>query len=163
MGDDERQTGYVRDESEAQRLDRNYNEQLQELRVAETGVQILFAFLLSISFQQRFATISQFLKVVYVITLILTALAAAMFIAPVAMHRAIFRMNKKDELVAYTAKLTAFGLVFLALSMLGAVLLIMDFVVHANAAWIATALMAVVFGVLWYLLPIGMRRHLDKP
>jgi membrane-bound ClpP family serine protease len=84
-----------------------------------------------------------------------------MFIAPVAMHRAIFRKNKKDELVAYTAKLIATGLVFLALSMLGALLLILDFVVHSFAAWIATAVLAVVFGVFWYLLPIGMGRRLN--
>ena len=89
-------------ETEAQRLDRNYSEQLQELRVAQAGVQILFAFLLTIAFQQRFSSISDFLKVVYVITLGCAAVSAALFIAPVAVHRVMFGRHLKDELVEFT-------------------------------------------------------------
>lgn len=109
---------YQRDESEPNRLDRNYSELLQELRVAETGVQILFAFLLAIAFQQRFSLIDTFQRVVYLVTLASAALAVAALIAPVAIHRALFRRGLKAELVAMTARLAAAGLTFLAVAML---------------------------------------------
>ena len=153
---------YERHESEAQRLDRNYSEQLQELRVAQAGVQILFAFLLGIAFQQRFKDITEFQRTVYVVTLISTALAAAFFIAPVAIHRIMFHRHLKDELVASTSVLSAFGLVCLATSMLGALLLIIDFVVNAVAAAIIVGLMACVFGYLWWVLPLHWRGRTDE-
>ena len=152
---------YERDESEAHRLDRNYNEQLQELRVAETGVQILFAFLLGISFQQRFSSISDFLRTIYVITLVCSAVAVSLFIAPVALHRAIFRMHRKDDLVRYTARLEAVGLLFLALAMIGSLLLIVDFVVNVAAGIAVAAGAVIVFGALWYLLPMRLKQRLD--
>lgn len=148
---------YTRNETEAQRLDRNYGELLQELRVAQTGVQILFAFLLAIAFQQRFASISTFQLDVYVGTLVCAAVAAALFIAPVALHRALFGRRVKDELVEFTGRLAVAGLVFLAFAMLGAVLLIVDFVVGHLAAGITTGGIALVFGYLWYLLPMRWR------
>jgi hypothetical protein len=150
---------YTREETDAQRLDRNYNEQLQELRVAQTGVQILFAFLLGIAFQQRFASISDFMRAIYIITLVCAAIAAALFIAPVAVHRVMFRRHLKDELVAFTGHLSVAGLVFLALAMIGAVLLIVDFVVGGVAAGITAGAMALMFAYLWYLLP---RRWRDR-
>jgi hypothetical protein len=153
---------YARDETEPQRLDRNYNEQLQELRVAQTGVQILFAFLLGIAFQQRFADISQFLRIVYIGTLACAAIAAALFIAPVAVHRALFRRHLKDELVEFTGRLAVAGLAFLALTVLGALLLVIDFVAGPVPAGIATAAMALLFGYLWYLLPVRWRRRMDE-
>lgn len=148
---------YTRHETEAQRLDRNYSEQLQELRVAQAGVQILFAFLLTIAFQQRFSSISDFLKVVYVITLGCAAVSAALFIAPVAVHRVMFGRHLKDELVEFTGRLSVVGLVFLALTVLGALLLIVDFVVGPITAGIVTGLMALLFGYLWYVLPVRWR------
>ncbi|MDT4906886.1 MAG: hypothetical protein QOI69_127, partial [Pseudonocardiales bacterium] len=95
---------YVRDESDAARIDRNYSEQLQELRVAQAGVQILFAFLLGIAFQQRFESITDFQRALYIGTLICTAVATALFIAPVAVHRVMFRRHLKDELVEFTGR-----------------------------------------------------------
>src|SRR6266581_6983428 len=106
---------YSREESEAQRLDRNYAELLQELRVAQTGVQILFAFLLTIGFQQRFASITTFQRGVYVTTLVAAAVAAVLLIAPVAVHRLLFGRQLKNELVTFTARLAVGGLVFLAI------------------------------------------------
>jgi Family of unknown function (DUF6328) len=144
---------YERHETDAQRLDRNYAELLQELRVAQTGVQILFAFLLTIAFQQRFTMLSSVLRGLYVGTLLCSAIAAALFIAPVAVHRVVFRRHLKQELVGWTGRLAAFGLVFLALAVLGSVLLIVDVVSGPVAAWILTALLACVFAWLWYLLP----------
>lgn len=156
---------YERRESTAQRLDRNFSELLQELRVAQTGVQILFAFLLSIAFQHRFKTISAFERDVYLVTMVSTALAAVCFIAPVAMHRAMFRRHLKDELVFYTSKLAGGGLVFLAFSMLGAILLIVDFVVGSVAAGVIVGCLALVFGYFWLVMPMLWRRRspTDEP
>lgn len=148
---------YVRDESDAARLDRNYSEQLQELRVAQAGVQILFAFLLGIAFQQRFASISDFQRDVYVGTLLCAAISTVLFIAPVAVHRVMFRRHLKDELVEFTGGMAVGGLVFLALAMLGALLLIVDLVVGPVAAGIMTGVMALLFGYFWYLLPMRWR------
>ncbi|PZS30607.1 MAG: hypothetical protein DLM58_13385 [Pseudonocardiales bacterium] len=155
---------YVRDESDAARIDRNYSEQLQELRVAQAGVQILFAFLLGIAFQQRFKEISQFQRDVYLGTLICAALATALFISPVAVHRVMFRRHLKDELVDFTGRVAVAGLVFLALAMLGALLLIVDLVVGPISAGIATGVIAVVFIYLWYVLPVRWRnRTWERP
>jgi len=148
---------YSREETEAQRLDRNYAELLQELRVAQTGVQILFAFLLTIAFQQRFASIDAFQRGVYVTTLIAAAIAAALLIGPVAAHRLLFGLRLKDELVVFTGRLAAGGLIFLVIAMLGAVLLIVDVVLNAVAAGIATAVIAALVVWLWYLVPARSR------
>ena len=144
---------YERDESNAQRLDRNYAELLQELRVAQTGIQILFAFLLTIAFQQRFTHLSSVQRGLYVGTLCCAAIAAALFIAPAAAHRVVFRRHLKHELVSLSGRLAATGLVFLALTVLGAVLLVVDLVAGPVAAWILTAGLACLFAWLWYLLP----------
>ena len=155
---------YSRDETDAERLDRNYAELLQELRVAQTGVQILFAFLLTIAFQQRFASLSTFQRDVYLGTLIAAAVAAVLLIAPVAAHRLLFRQGLKDELVAYTGRLAAAGLVFLTLAILGSVLLIVDVVVGAPAAAVVTAAMALLVLLVWYVLPERSRtRHQKQP
>ena len=148
---------YRRDESEAHKLDRNYSELLQELRVAETGVQVLFAFLLAIAFQQRFSTIDTFQRVVYLVTLTSAALAVAALIAPVALHRALFRRGLKADLVNMTARLAAVGLAFLAIAMLGAVLLVFDFVTYRAIAIAVTIVLAGVFGGLWLVLPAAVR------
>ena len=152
-----------RDETDADRLDRNYSELLQELRVAQMGVQILFAFLLSIAFQQRFAQTTEFQRAVYYSTLMATAVAAAFFIAPVATHRAMFRRHLKDELVRYTGRMLVLGLVFLAVAMLGAVLMITDFIAGAGVAAGLTAAVGVVFLVLWLALPLRTRRNSEPP
>jgi len=149
--------GYVRDESDAQRLDRNYAELLQELRVAQTGVQILFAFLLTIAFQQRFATLGSAQRGLYVGALLCAAVAAALFIAPVAMHRILFHRRLKDDLVMFTGRMAAVGLVFLALAMLGSVLLIVDVVSGAVEAWIVTGVLAGLFAWTWCGLPVRWR------
>ncbi len=146
-----------RDESEAERLDRNYNELLQELRVAETGVQILFAFMLSIAFQPRFQELDDVQRTVYVITLLFCTLSIALLVAPVAFHRLVFRHGLKDELVSITNKLALAGTTFLLLAVLSGVLLIFDHVVGRTFAIVTTSLLAVVFVSLWLLLPLQRR------
>jgi len=147
-----------RDESEADRLDRNYSELLQELRVAETGVQILFAFMLSIAFQQRFSTLDGMQRTTYVLTLLFCTLATALLVAPVAFHRLVFRHGLKAELVRITNALALAGISFLLLAMLGGVLLILDYVVGRGFAVAVTAVLAVFYVGLWLLLPLSRLR-----
>ncbi|MEO6502046.1 MAG: DUF6328 family protein [Jatrophihabitantaceae bacterium] len=149
-----------RDESEADRLDRNYNELLQDLRVAETGVQILFAFMLSIAFQERFQTLDDVQRAIYVITLLFCTLSIALLVAPVAFHRLVFRQGLKDELVKITNKLAMAGTTFLLLAVLSGVLLIFDHVVGRTFSVVTTSL-AVVFISLWLVLPLW-RRNADE-
>lgn len=142
-----------RDETELERWDRNYVELLQELRVAQTGVQILFAFLLTLPFTNRFGTVGDRDRVVYVITLVAAATAAALLIAPVSGHRQVFRRGRKPELVRTASMLAQAGLGALLVAMSGAVFLVLDVV--ANLGW-AVGLGAVLLGlylVLWYVLP----------
>lgn len=150
-----------RDESEADRLDRNYNELLQELRVAETGVQILFAFMLSIAFQERFQSLDDVQRTMYVITLLFCTLSIALLVAPVAFHRLVFRQGLKDELVRITNKLAMAGTTFLLLAVLSGVLLIFDHVVGRPFAIVTTSVLAVVFVSLWLVLPLW-RRNADE-
>ena len=156
MGDE----GYSRsDESEAERLDRNYGELLQELRVAQTGVQILFAFLLGIAFQTRFTQVSSYQRGIYLETLVAAALAAIMLIAPTAVHRMLFRRHQKNDLVDLTSRLAAIGLVFLSIAVLSAVLFVVSVVVNLTVAIVITVVLALVLLGTWYLLPAGVRRH----
>jgi hypothetical protein len=151
--------GSGRDETEEERLDRNLGELLQELRVALPGVQVLFAFLLAVPFQQNFTKISEFDKTMYFVTLLLTALSAALLIAPSAYHRLTFRYQQKHRLVFVSNRLAIAGLGVLALAMTCAILLVTN-VLWGTAATtvVTTALVLAMFGVLWVALP--MRRRL---
>ena len=151
-----------RDETEEERLDRNLGELLQELRVALPGVQVLFAFLLTVSFQQRFTALSRTQQKIYFITLLCTALAAALLIAPTAYHRLTFRYQQKQHLVVLANRLAIIGLGFLALSMTGVILLVTDFIFSTAAAIVTASCAAVVFAVLWYALPLRRRMGVEK-
>ncbi len=146
-----------RDETEEERLDRNLGELLQELRVALPGVQVLFAFLLAVPFQQNFTTISEFEKKIYFATLLLTALSAALLIAPSAYHRITFRYQQKHRLVFISNRLAIAGLVALALAMTCAILLITHVLFGSTATIVTTAIVVVVFVVLWAVLPLKRR------
>ncbi|MDQ6839575.1 MAG: DUF6328 family protein [Actinomycetota bacterium] len=154
--------GYGREESRSHQLDRNWAELLQELRVIGTGVQILFAFLLSIAFQARFSATTDFERAVYVATLLLAGLSTALMITPVAVHRFTFRERVKDELVAITNVLAIAGLVVLSLAMTGSVLLICDWVAGAWTAAVCTAGTVVVFGTAWLGFPWWLRQRALK-
>jgi hypothetical protein len=147
-----------RDESEQERLDRNLSELLQELRVALPGVQVLFAFLLTVPFQQGFTKITPFQERVYFVTLLLTALAAVMLITPTAYHRVTFRYQQKEHLVFVANRVAIIGLGFLALAMTGAIMLITDVVFDATATVVITTVLAFcAFLFFWYLLPLRRR------
>lgn len=146
-----------RDETEDQRLDRNLGELLQELRVALPGVQVLFAFLLAVPFQQNFTKITGFQKDVYFATLLLTAFSAALLIAPSAYHRITFRYQQKHRLVFIANRLAIAGLAALALAMTCAIMLITDILFGTVATVITVAAALTMFGVLWALLPLKRR------
>jgi len=146
-----------REESESERLDRNLGELLQELRVALPGVQVLFAFLLAVPFQQNFTKISEFEKDVYFATLLLTALSAALLIAPSAYHRLTFRYQQKHRLVFISNRLAIAGLATLALAMTSAILLITHLLFGTVATVITVALALTMFVLLWAVLPLKRR------
>jgi Family of unknown function (DUF6328) len=150
-----------REETEEERLDRNLSEMLQELRVALPGVQVLFAFLLAVPFQQGFEKITEFQKGAYFGTLICTAISAVMLISPTAYHRLTFRYQQKRKLVFYSNRFSIIGLGFLALAMTGAIMLITD-VLFGTAATVAmTAGTVLVFGFFWFGLPLQRRLRLS--
>jgi hypothetical protein len=150
-----------RDESEAERADRNYNELLQELRVAQTGVQFLFAFLLTLAFTQRFTQITDFQKGLYVATLLTASLAAALLIGPVPFHRILFRRGLKPRLVRGADLMARGGLALLLLSVNGAVLLILDVVLSGPWPFVLAALLTAWFVVVWYVVPLTARERSD--
>jgi hypothetical protein len=154
-GDEE---GGQEGESKSERIDRELIELLNELRVALPGVQVLFAFLLTVPFAQGFTYTSQFERDLFFGILCTTAISAALLIAPSAWHRIHFRQQDKENLLQTSNGLTIAGLGFLALSMIGAVALIADVVFRET--WltiISTAIATLVFGTLWAVLPL-MRR-----
>src|SRR3954453_2170687 len=126
-----------RNETEKERLDRNLNELLGELRVALPGVQVLFAFLLAVPFNQRFNEATDFEKGVYFVTMIATAIAAAFLIAPSAMHRIQFRSDDKHHIVFRANRFAVIGFAVLGVAMTSAVLLVTHFV-YADALAIVT-------------------------
>ena len=149
-----------RGETPLQRADRAYGEILQEVRVAQTGVQILFAFLLALAFQARFAHVTNFQRDVYVVTLLLCAAATALLIAPAAFHRMVYRRRLKLHLVHAATRLALSGLVLLMLSLVSAVLLIVDVVFGAGPAVIMAAGTFGWFFTWWFVLPAWSRiRH----
>src|SRR3954466_16175989 len=150
-----------RDETEEERLDRNLGELLQELRVALPGVQVLFAFLLAVPFQKGFEEVTQFQKVVYFATLILTAISATMLISPTAYHRITFRYQQKRRLVYYSNRFSIIGLGFLALAMTGAIMLITDYLFGSTATILMSAATVLVFGFFWFGLPLRRRLQLS--
>jgi hypothetical protein len=153
-----------RGETDFERADRNLSELLQELRVALPGVQVLFAFLLTVPFTQRFERLSPLQQKLYFATLLSTALTTALLVAPSANHRMLFRKRDKEHIVLIANRLTIAGLASMALSMCGVILLISDLMFDAVTPVVATCGAALVFAWLWFVRPIR-RRHLleDEP
>jgi uncharacterized protein DUF6328 len=158
-GHDEWNAG-ERGETPLQRADRAYGEILQEVRVAQTGVQLLFAFLLGLAFTSRFASVTQFERYVYVLTLMLCAAAAALLIAPAAFHRVVYRRRLKRHLVRIASRLALCGLVLLLLALVSALLLILDVVIGLGPALLLAAGALGWFATWWFGLPAWSRiRH----
>ena len=150
-----------RNETEAQRLDRNYGELLQELRVAQVGVQILFASLLTVVFSQRFSEISSLQRGTYVLTLLSAACSVALLVGPVAFHRIVFRHSQKDDLVRVAHRMALGGLACLAVSLVAVVLFILEEVLGTTPALWYSAGVAALFLVLWLVIPLVSRARED--
>ncbi|MFU8851912.1 DUF6328 family protein [Micromonospora sp. SL1-18] len=146
-------------ETEKQRWQRNFADLLQELRVAQTGVQILFAFLLTLPFSSGFTRTTNFQKDTYIVALLAAAAATAMIISPVAFHRALFRRGRKPELVWFAHRVAIGGLAFMLIAMVSAVLLITDFVLGRPMALVLSAIAGAWFLAFWLILPLAARRN----
>ena len=161
MSDDEVVTDEVRPgETESERADRNFNDILQELRVAQTGVQILFGFLLTIPMQARFERLDDVERGLLVVSVLLLACATACIIAPVAWHRALFRHRLKKEIVDASNTFAKAGLAFLGLGISVSIVLMLDLVL---ARWVAITLgvsLAVLLIMLWVVSPLLRRKGL---
>jgi hypothetical protein len=147
----------VRGETPLQRADRAYGEILQEIRVAQTGVQILFAFLLALAFTSRFGSVTVFQRDTYVVTLLMCAAATALLIAPAAFHRVVYRRRLKQHLVHFANRLALSGLVLLMLSLACAVLLILDVVLGRWPAVVMASGTFAWFLAWWFVLPMRSR------
>ncbi|WP_461029631.1 DUF6328 family protein [Streptomyces sparsus] len=150
----------TRHETPLERDDRNFVELLQELRVIQTGVQILFAFLLTLAFTSRFPDLDSFQRGTYIATLLLAALTVIIFTAPAVLHRSLFRRGAKRRVVEVSSTLAQVGLVVLSASLTGAVLLVVDVVMGRPQGRLAAGAMVLACVALWLLLPweVG-RRH----
>ena len=143
-----------RQETEDERVDRNLQEMLGELRVALPGVQVLFAFLLVVPFNQRFADVTQFQKTVFFATLLLTAASSICLITPTAQHRLEFRRQHKQAIVRTGNRIVVLGLLLLAVAMTGAVIFVTDFLYASTTTTVVAAAMAAAFAILWYAIPL---------
>ena len=146
-------------ETEDQRADRNFGDILQELRVTQTGVQILFGFLLTMPLQARFGQLDAFEHALLVVAALLLATATACIIAPVAWHRVLFRHRLKREIVDAANVFAKCGLTALGLGIATSMLLMLDFVVPRAVAITLTASLAVFLVVAWVVAPLRRRRN----
>ena len=145
-------------ETEAERDDRNLIELLQELRVAGLGVQVLFGFLLSLPFTTKFEKLSHAQRELYVASLVLSAIATALLLAPIAYHRLVFRQHRKEQLVRDANILAILGLAAVGLAISASVLLVVSYMEAGLTVAIITVFTVCLFAVLWFVLPL-VRRH----
>jgi Family of unknown function (DUF6328) len=149
-----------RDESPLERLDRNTVELLNELRVAGTGIQVLFAFLLVVPFNTGFSRLSSFDRYEYFVTLVCIAVAAVLLIAPSIHHRILFRLGQKSYLVRVANRLAIIAGAFLSVGLTGIMVLIGDVVFGGVTAAVAGVVAALVVAGVWFVLPLARRRQL---
>jgi hypothetical protein len=149
-----------RDETQLERCDRNLVELLQEVRVVQTGVQVLFAFLLTAPLAARFPELTPFQRYDYFVTLLAAGAAAILLIAPTAYHRLLFRCGDKEHLVVVANRFTLAGLAFVALSMLGALLLVTDLMFDGAVVFVTIAVSALACVGFWCVLPLLRRATL---
>lgn len=147
-----------RNETEAERLDRNWGELLQEFRVAQTGIQILFGFLLILPFQSGFSQLDAAQRLLYLLVFACMTLSTVCILAPVVAHRLLFRQKAKDRLVQFGSSLAKGSLACLGGAFVGAVGLIVSIVVDTRMAWITAAASLAVIVVLWLVIPLTVLR-----
>ena len=148
-----------RDESHDERMDRNFIELLQELRVLQTGTQILAGFLMTLPFQARFGDLSAGQRTIFLLAICLAFLTTVLLVGPVSVHRALFRQHRKDDLVRVSHVMARLGLLTLGLTMATVIMLIFGVVLDDRAGYLAGAATVVLFGAVWWGLPHWMRNH----
>ena len=154
-----------RDESANERADRNWTELLQELRVLQTGTQILTGFLLALAFQPAFTSLSEPQRLFYLVLVVLAGLSAIIALAPVALHRMVFRKHAKPETVVYGHAAMITALVTVALLLVGVVGFVFDVVVSDAASWTISVVLGLVILLLWVVVPamIRARARSERP
>ncbi len=161
-GDRHDPDGPERNETATERADRNWSELLQELRVTQTGLQILTGFLLTVPFQQRFAELAPPLRVVFLVALGLAVVSTVFVVAPVASHRILFRRRAKTELVSAADRLTKAGLATLAATIVAVVVLVFGFVAGTAAAVVGGVLAGAFFVFQWVVVPSRLLGRLEE-
>jgi hypothetical protein len=151
-----------RGESPLERLDRNTVELLNELRVAATGIQVLFGFLLVVPFNARFPRLSHFERDLYIAALVCVTISTIMLIAPGVMHRMLFRHGQKAFLVEMGTRLMVIASVFLCVGLTTIVLLVSDLVIGIGGAVVLAALVGTLTLSLWFAVPLRRRRYVER-
>jgi Family of unknown function (DUF6328) len=149
----------ARHETPMARLDRNWDDMLQELRVAQTGVQLLTGLLLTVPFQARFDRLESQEIVVYLVTVALAVLSSGLLITPVVLHRVLFRQHARGKLVSAGQRFAIAGFCALGLAVVGVCTLIFDVVLGVTAGVVAAVVAFVVFAVLWAVWPMSLRKR----
>ncbi|BBY16158.1 DUF6328 family protein [Mycolicibacterium litorale] len=148
-----------RNETETERLDRNWSSLLQELRVAQTGVQVLTGFLLILPFQERFTELDDGARLVYLMTVASSIGSTVLLVAPVSMHRMLFRQHRLDALVASSHRFAIAGLLLLGTALTGVAAIIFDAVLGATGAWAAGIVTLLSLTASWFWHPLRRRRR----
>jgi hypothetical protein len=154
---DQRWDHAERAETETERLDRNWTALLQELRVVQTGIQVLTGFLLTLPFQQRFELLDAPMRAVYLVTVACALLSTVLLAAPVGLHRLLFRRHKLKTLVSASHWDAIAGMLLLGAALTGVAIVIFNVVAGPPAGWIAGGCAAVALTTLWFLTPLAMR------
>ena len=148
------------DETPDERLNRNLDQLLQELRVALPGVQVLFAFLLVVPFNARFNEVTSRERVLYVVALCAAAAASAFLIAPSVHHRLLFHQHRKSQLVRLANHLAVAGMTCLVAAFTASVALVMSFTFSTPVAVVVAAATVALFATVWFVLPVWL---LERP
>lgn len=152
-----------RDETETQRLDRNWANLLQELRVVQTGVQLLTGLLLTLPFHNRFDDLGPNLRIIYLVTVTCSVVSTVLLASPVATHRLLFRQRRLAQVVSTAHRMTFWGLMLLGLSLVGVVVLVFGAVAGDLAGFVAGAIAFVAFLGFWVVLPLALRVEPRRP
>ncbi len=158
-GQEAADTSRLRNETPTEQLDRHWAELLQELRVTQTGVQLLTGFLLSLPFQQRFTTLNDTQVGIYLAVVSLSLLSTGLLLAPVSIHRIVFGRHERRELVSVAGRLAQAGLLTLALAITGVALLIFDVTAGPVAGYIVGSVTFVGLLLLWLVAPLRLRNR----
>jgi hypothetical protein len=146
-----------RDETPAERADRNFDDILQELRVTQTGVQVLFSLLLTVPFSQRFEKVTSFQKDVYFVALLLAAATVTFLVAPVSVHRLVFHTGEKPWVVKVSSRLAIIGTILLALTLATVLLLVTDVLFENRLASVTGGIYGLATFTLWFVPPLRRR------